>query len=160
MPHAFWILLLAKMTTTAIIVVAASKVVERAGPFLGAMVATLPISAGPSYIFLAAEHGGDFVHRAALTSLATNAATFGFGALYALLARRRPLWLALGISFGLWILAAVAIVTTDWTFATAGLLNVVVFAPSYIATRACRACQPVPSASLCPSTRVRMRSFW
>ena len=68
MPHAFWILLLAKMTTTAIIVVAASKVVERAGPFLGAMVATLPISAGPSYIFLAAEHGGDFVHRAALTS--------------------------------------------------------------------------------------------
>ena len=41
MPHAFWILLLAKMTTTAIIVVAASKVVERAGPFLGAMVAPM-----------------------------------------------------------------------------------------------------------------------
>ena len=142
MPHAFWILLLAKMTTTAIIVVAASKVVERAGPFLGAMVATLPISAGPSYIFLAAEHGADFVHRAALTSLATNAATFGFGALYALLARRRPLWLALGISFGLWIVAAFAIVTTNWTFATAGLLNVAVFVPSYIATRACRATAP------------------
>ncbi|MCC2105811.1 MAG: hypothetical protein KDJ20_18175, partial [Hyphomicrobiales bacterium] len=88
MPHSFWIILAAKMATTAAIVVVASKVVERAGPFLGAMVATLPISAGPSYIFLAAEHGADFVHRAALTSLATNAATFGFGALYALLARR------------------------------------------------------------------------
>ena len=42
MPDPFWILLAAKMTTTAIIVVAASKVVERLGPFLGAMVATLP----------------------------------------------------------------------------------------------------------------------
>ncbi len=48
MPHSFWLLLAAKMLTTAIIVVAASKIVERAGPFIGAMVATLPISAGPS----------------------------------------------------------------------------------------------------------------
>ncbi len=142
MPDPFWILLAAKMTTTAIIVVAASKVVERLGPFLGAMVATLPISAGPSYIFLAAEHGADFVHRAALTSLATNAATLGFGALYALLARSRPLWLALGVSFGLWILAALAIAEARWTFATAAALNVLVFVPAYIATRGCRAVAP------------------
>lgn len=142
MLDSFWIMLAAKMTTTAIIVVAASKVVERVGPFLGAMVATLPISAGPSYIFLAAEHGGEFVHQAALTSLATNAATFGFGALYALLARRRPLWFALGLSFGLWILAALAIVATRWTLLTAGVLNVVVFIPTYFATRACRATAP------------------
>ena len=142
MLNSFWIILAAKMTTTAIIVVAASKVVERIGPFLGAMVATLPISAGPSYIFLAAEHGGDFVHRAALTSLATNAATFGFGALYALLARQRPLWFALGLSFGLWILAALAIVATRWTLPTAGALNVAVFIPTFFATRACRAAAP------------------
>ena len=32
-------------------------VVERAGPLVGAMVATLPITAGPAYAFLAAEHG-------------------------------------------------------------------------------------------------------
>ena len=142
MPHSFWIILAAKMATTAAIVVAASKVVERAGPFLGAMVATLPISAGPSYIFLAAEHGADFVHRAALTSLATNAATFGFGALYALLARRKPLWIALGVSFGLWIMAALAIVETRWTLTTAALLNVAVFVPAFVATRSCRATPP------------------
>lgn len=135
-------MLAVKMTTTAIIVVAASKVVERVGPFLGAMVATLPISAGPSYVFLAAEHGGAFVHRAALTSLATNAATVGFAALYSLLARKRPLWLALGLSFGLWIVAALAIVGTRWTFASAGLLNVAVFFPAYLATRDCRATGP------------------
>lgn len=142
MLDSFWIMLAAKMTTTAIIVVAASKVVERVGPFIGAMVATLPISAGPSYIFLAAEHGADFVHRAALVSLATNAATFGFGALYALLARSRPLPIALGVSFGLWLVAAVVIVETRWTFATAGLLNILVFIPAYLATRACRAAAP------------------
>ena len=142
MLDSFWIMLVAKMTTTAIIVVAASKVVERVGPFIGAMVATLPISAGPSYIFLAAEHGADFVHRAALVSLATNAATFGFGALYALLARSRPLPIALGVSFGLWLVAAVVIVETRWTFATAGLQNILVFIPAYLATRACRAAAP------------------
>lgn len=138
----FWILLLAKMTTTAVVVVAASKVVERAGPFLGAMVATLPISAGPSYIFLAAEHGADFVHRAALTSLATNAATFGFGALYSLLARRKHLPVALGVSFGLWIVAALAIVAAPWNLMTASLLNVAVFVPSFLATRICRMTSP------------------
>lgn len=142
MLQSFWIMLAAKMTTTAVIVVGASKIVERAGPFLGAMVATLPISAGPSYIFLAAEHGGAFVHDAALTSLATNAATFGFGALYARLARRRPLWFALGLSFGLWILAAFAIVNTPWTLASAALLNVAIFIPSYLATNICRATSP------------------
>ncbi len=142
MLESFWIMLVAKMTTTAVVVVAASRLVERAGPFLGAMIATLPISAGPSYIFLAAEHGAEFVHRAALTSLATNAATFGFGALYALLARRAPLWFALGVSFGLWIVAALAIVATPWTFAAAGLLNVAAFVPAYLATRDCRATAP------------------
>ncbi len=143
MLQSFGIMLTAKMLTTAVIVVGASKVVERAGPFLGAMVATLPISAGPSYIFLAAEHGGDFVHRAALTSLAINGATFGFGALYALLAAQgRPLWFALGLSFGLWIFAALAIVNIDWTLGTAALLNVAVFVPCYLATRACRATHP------------------
>ncbi len=142
MPDSFWMLLAAKMLTTAIIVVAASKVVERAGPFFGAMVATLPISAGPSYIFLAAEHGAAFVHDAALTSLATNAATFGFGAIYALLARQRPLWFALGLSFGLWILAALALVRVRWTIETAALLNIAIFIPAWLATRGCRATPP------------------
>lgn len=39
----FWAGLLAKMLATAAIVVAVSALVERVGPFLGAMIATLPI---------------------------------------------------------------------------------------------------------------------
>ena len=44
----FWVTLLYKMLATAGLVVAVSMLVERVGPFLGAMVATLPISAGPA----------------------------------------------------------------------------------------------------------------
>lgn len=139
----FWTMLAAKMATTAAIVVVASRIVERSGPFVGAMVATLPISAGPSYAFLAAEHGARFIERASLTSLAINGVTFGFGALYALLARARPLPIALGAAFGLWLVAAILVVRTPWTLETAGLLNAVVFAPSFLATRACRAATPV-----------------
>jgi hypothetical protein len=39
----FWVGLLAKMLATAAIVVAVSALVERAGSFLGAMIATLPV---------------------------------------------------------------------------------------------------------------------
>ena len=69
--------------------------------------------------------------------------TFGFGALYAMLAARgRPLWFALGLPFGLWILAALAIVNTRWTVASAALTNVAIFIPAYLATNACRAMPP------------------
>jgi uncharacterized membrane protein (GlpM family) len=91
----FWLALLAKMLTSAVVVVTASLVVERTGPFVGAMVATLPISAGPAYAYLAAEHGAAFVAESALISLAVNAATGAFVVTYALLARRHRLAVAL-----------------------------------------------------------------
>ena len=42
---------------------------------IGALVATLPISAGPSYIFLAIDHDAAFIAEGALASLPINAAT-------------------------------------------------------------------------------------
>ena len=50
---AFWLALLLKMAVTALFVIAASYAAERAGPVVGAMIATLPIAAGPAYFFLA-----------------------------------------------------------------------------------------------------------
>ena len=147
----FWTMLAAKMATTAVIVVAASMIVERSGPFVGAMVATLPISAGPAYIFLAAEHGPAFVERATLPSLAINAVTFVFSAVYARLAQTRSLPVALGLSFGLWLVAAAAVVNVEWTFAGAALLNLALFPPAWWATRACRAA---------PVTQIPQRRWW
>ena len=69
----FWLALAVKLAASAGIVVTASFLVERSGPFLGAMIATLPISAGPAYVFLALEHGPAFIAQSSLASLSVNA---------------------------------------------------------------------------------------
>ncbi len=79
----FWLTLAAKMAASAGIVVTASFLVERSGPFLGAMIATLPISAGPAYVVLALEHGPGFIAQSSLASLSVNAGTILFLTLYA-----------------------------------------------------------------------------
>jgi hypothetical protein len=81
--------LAAKLATTAAIVVLACLVVERAGPLVGAMVATLPVSAGPAYAFLAAEHGAGFIAASAPASLSALGATACFVTIYGALARTR-----------------------------------------------------------------------
>ncbi|ACL60192.1 hypothetical protein [Methylobacterium nodulans] len=89
MPELFWATLAAKMAASAAVVVIASRAVERASPLVGAMIATLPLSAGPAYLFLALEHGPDFVRESAVASLPAAAATGLFILVYAALARRR-----------------------------------------------------------------------
>ena len=46
---------------SALIVVLASLAVERTGPVIGALIATLPVAGGPAYVFLAMEHGPEFI---------------------------------------------------------------------------------------------------
>ncbi len=84
-----WIALAVKMATTAAIVVTTCLVVERAGPLLGAVVASLPVSSGPAYVFLAAEHGAAFIAASVPASLASLAASAGFIVVYGALAQKR-----------------------------------------------------------------------
>ena len=58
-----------RMAITAAFVVSASIITERSGPAIGALVATLPISAGPSYVFLAFDHDASFIAQGASASL-------------------------------------------------------------------------------------------
>jgi len=71
----FLLLLILRMAIAASFVVSASMIAERTGPVIGALVATLPISAGPTYVFLALDHDAAFIAQGALTSLPINAAT-------------------------------------------------------------------------------------
>ena len=71
----FILTLVLRMAVTAAFVVSAAAITERAGPVIGALVATLPISAGPSYVFLALDHDAAFIAEGALASLPINAAT-------------------------------------------------------------------------------------
>jgi len=131
----FVISLALKMITSAAVVVAASLIVERLGPFLGAMVATLPISAGPAYVFLAYEHGPAFIERSSLVSLVVNAATAGFIVVYAGLAQSHRLLPSLGGALAVWLAATWTISRFEWSLPGAVALNAAAYGGAILATR-------------------------
>jgi len=98
----FWLELLFKMATTAAVVVFISVVVERSGPFIGALIAALPTAAGAAYVILAIEHPPAFIAASAVGSMAIGAAVAIFAAVYAVLAQRHGLVLSLGVSLLVW----------------------------------------------------------
>src|SRR5438270_9806528 len=92
----FILFLLLRMAIAAAFVVSASSIAERSGPAIGALVATLPVSAGPSYVFLALDHDAAFIAQGALSSLPVNAATIFMCQTYVVLAQRRSLAVSCG----------------------------------------------------------------
>jgi len=57
----FWLALAVKLVLTAGIVVTASFVTEYAGPLIGALVVTLPVTVWPAYVFLSLDHDAAFI---------------------------------------------------------------------------------------------------
>lgn len=123
----FWFALVTKMAITALFVSAATIIAERLGAAVGALVATLPVSAGPVYVFLALDHDPTFVSATAIVSLALNAATAIFVTVYVLVAQRRPLWVSVSLASTVWLATALALGPVHWTAGSAFILNVVVF---------------------------------
>ena len=124
----FFLILLLRMAITAAFVVSASVITERSGPVIGALVATLPISAGPSYVFLALDHDAAFIAEGALASLPINAATIFLALTYAVLAQRFPLWVSAGTAIAVWLGLATIIRQFQWTLLAGVIANVVTFA--------------------------------
>src|ERR1700741_5592888 len=100
----FWFELVLKIT--ALFVSAATAAAERLGPTVGALVATLPVSAGPVYVFLALDHDTTFISASAVASLALNAATALYLTIYVLLAQRHSIWTSSSLAFTAWLAAA------------------------------------------------------
>jgi uncharacterized membrane protein (GlpM family) len=123
----FWYGLALKMVLTAIVVVITSVAVERAGPFIGALIAALPTAAGAAYVILAIEHPPSFIAASAVGSLATSAAVSIFSAVYIVLAQRRGLMLSFGVSLAIWFAVTAVFRLIDWTPLSAAVLNAVVF---------------------------------
>jgi hypothetical protein len=124
----FLLMLGLRMTVAAAFVVTASFIAERSGPVIGALVATLPISAGPAYVFLALDHDSAFIAQGALTSLPINAATISLGLTYVLLAQRHNLGVSFLSAAAVWIAIASFIASRQWSLAGGLLLNAVAFA--------------------------------
>ena len=123
----FWWGLTLKMVLTASVVVITSLVVERSGPFVGALIGAAPTAAGAAYTILALEHSPDFIAASAVGSVAVNAAVAIFAATYASAAQRHGLFVSLGAASAVWFAAAAALRLVDWTPLGAVVLNVVVF---------------------------------
>ena len=124
----FWFALASKMAITALFVSVATIMAERLGAAVGALVATLPVSAGPVYVFLALDHDASFISASAVVSLALNAATAIFVTVYVLVAQRRSLWISVSLAFTAWLAATLALGPVQWSAASAFILNAVVFA--------------------------------
>jgi uncharacterized membrane protein (GlpM family) len=117
-----------KMAMTAGIVVTVSVVVERNGPFLGALIAALPTAAGAAYIILAAEHSPSFIAASALGSIASVPTVSIFALTYTLLAQRHGLLISLGLALLAWSAAAALLRLIGWTTLGAVAFNAAVFA--------------------------------
>jgi hypothetical protein len=127
-----WLPLVAKALATALIVISASVAAEALGPVWGAIIASLPVSAGPAYVFLAMQHGPDFVATSTLNSAAANAATGLFLITYGILARRLPPSHSLGAAVAVWFAASLAVQQIAWTVTTVVALNLAVYGPGLV----------------------------
>ena len=122
----FALTLIVKMAITAGFVLAATVTAERAGPLVGGLVATLPLGAGPVYVFLSLDHDAHFIAQSAIGSLAINTVNVIFAMIYALLAQKRSLPVSLSAacwrgSRWRWIIHAL-----HWTLVVGVLANVAV----------------------------------
>jgi len=124
----FALTLIVKMAVTAAFVVGATVTAERAGPLVGGLVATLPLGAGPVYVFLALDHGAPFIAASAINSLAINNVNVIFAIIYALLAQRHSLAVCLTLAMLAWIALAWGVHEVHWTLALAAVTNIVVLA--------------------------------
>ena len=116
-----------RMAVTAAFVVSASIITERSGPVIGALIATLPISAGPSYVFLAQDHDAAFIAAGALASLPVNAVTIVFGLVYAVLAQRLSGPVSWAVAAMVWIALAAVVRRFDWSLIGGLSANAIAF---------------------------------
>lgn len=124
----FLVLLALRMAITAAFVVTASFIAERTGPVIGALIATLPVSAGPSYVFLALDHDAAFIADGALASLPVNAATIFLALTYVALAQRHALVVSCPAAIAVWVALASIFRLFQWSLLGGIAVNVVAFA--------------------------------
>jgi len=128
MADGFWLPLLVKMAATGLVVVLASVAAERAGPWWGGLIASLPVAAGPGYVFLAIDAAPDFIAASALMSLAANVAVPPFLLVQSRLAPRFNAGVAVGIGLLLWLGLVLVLRLVSWSAAGVVLANIASFA--------------------------------
>lgn len=116
--------LLVKVLAAASVVVLASMAAEKAGPFFGGVIASLPVSTGPAYVLLAMEHDDAFIKAAAFASTLSNVAMILFLVTLVRVAPRAGMLITLLSASTLWIAVAVLLQAAGpWTLTAALVAN-------------------------------------
>ncbi|KRE13505.1 hypothetical protein ASE63_18740 [Bosea sp. Root381] len=159
MTESWLFLLLFKMAIAAGIVVSCSLIAERSGPLVAALIATLPISLGPVYVFLALDHDAAFIADAALGSMASTVANGCLFLVYVLRAQKHATLASLGPALLVWLVAVFALYWLEPSFWTLLGLTLAVFIGAhlavrpYLAARSARPAEPpwfaIPLRALC-----------
>lgn len=123
-----WLPLAAKLLLTAAIVVAAAATTERAGPFIGALVVTLPVTFWPAYLFIALDHDTAYVAASAVAGMVMHAVTAVLMLVYVVMAQRFSVVASLAAAVGVWVLVGVTARSFEWSFPAAVVLNIVAYA--------------------------------
>lgn len=127
-----WVPFAVKIAVTMAVVVTAARVAERAGPFFGALVACLPVSAGPSYVLLSLQASDAFIAQTALASAAATAGAALYLAIYVVLAPRVGVPATVGSALGTWLVAAALIRQVSWTATGVAALNMAAYGLAFL----------------------------
>ena len=98
-----WIQIAFKVLIAASVVVTASVVAEKSGPFAGGLILALPVSIGPAYALLALQASPQFISESGLGSLASNVMVGAYVVTYLALALHVPLAVSLGSAVAVWL---------------------------------------------------------
>lgn len=131
-----------KMLATAVIVIVAALTAEKAGPQLGGMIASLPVSAGPAYVFLAMKSDDAFIAASALSSMVANAATALFLLFLALYAARLSTLPSILGALVVWGLGTALFRMVPLSLGTAIALNVLSYGGAILVARRLRFAVP------------------
>ena len=146
----WWILIGFKVLIAAGVVVTASVMAEKSGPFVGGLILALPVSVGPAYALLALQATPAFVAQSGLGSLASNVMVGAYVLTYLLLAARVPLGVSVGAAVAVWLSGVALLKVFDLSPMVLIALNVAAFAVIIPLSR--RALSSTP-----PPMRVRRR---
>lgn len=144
----FWFSLLLKMLASACVVAVAAAAVERVGPIFGALIATLPVSAGPAYVFLAMDHDDAFIAASALTSMVAAGSNAAFIAVYVFAAQSWSMPASVGAAVAAWLVSVLLAGQVGWTGPVLLVASLAAFGGTFLLIRpllSVRAGEPPPS---------------
>lgn len=125
-----------RMALVALLVVLVARVAEAIGPFLGGMIASLPIYTGPIYVLLGLEHDAAYMEQATIASVAICGATAVFILFYCALARRHGLLASLAGAYAGWLVCVAVILARPWSLPEALLFVAPIYATALPLARA------------------------